>query len=231
MMERIGKDLLNDEALCKLMVDTHGARFDGRVWDVFDEVVVPALPEQPAVVDLGCGPGLFLFDICQRLPSAHLVGLDTSGTMLDFAANLSWPAGCPELIQASLEAGSFGWGRRFNLVAMNFFLHQFDYPLGPLASALAALEPGGLLWFYDWARQPLADYLNFWEVDPASPGAERDPTLAYRLFPLHNRFTRDDWLYVFSSAGIEPLYELPRAGGQHLLMVLEERTARQPGGR
>src|SRR5262249_12110928 len=98
--KRVDKGVLNEEALCKLMVDTHGARFDGRIWDAFDEVVVPELDEYPVIADLGSGPGLFLFDVCQRLPEALLVGFEISRTMLDFASNLSWTGAPPQLVEA-----------------------------------------------------------------------------------------------------------------------------------
>jgi SAM-dependent methyltransferase len=218
----VDNGVLNEEALCKLMVDTHGARFDGRIWDAFDEAVVPYLEEYPVIADLGSGPGLFLFDLCQRLPEAQLVGFDTSQTMLEFAANLSWTGASPQLKQADVRDGIPDSDGRFDLVAMNFFLHQFDHPQGVLSEAGRTLKPGGLLWMYDWARRPLQDYLNFWSVDPGLPGADIDPVLPYRLFPLHNRFTREDWLYVLSEAGFVPRHEVKRANGQHLLLVLSK---------
>ena len=211
--------MLNEEALCKLMVDTHGARFDGRIWDAFDEVVVPELDEYPVIADLGSGPGLFLFDLCQRLPESTLVGIESSQTMLDFAANLSWTGAPPKLVQADVRDGIPDRDGRFDLVSMNFFLHQFDDPHGPLREAQRTLKGGGLLWVYDWARRPLEDYLNFWTVDPGLPGADVDPGLPYRLFPVHNRFTREDWHYVLGQAGFVPRHEVQRASGQHLLIV------------
>jgi len=215
---------LKDEELCKLMVDTHGARFDGGIWDAFDNEVVPELPEEPSIADLGCGPGLFLFDLCQRLPAAHLYGFEASETMLDFAENLSWSTDNPRLRNSDLSLGIPAPDRQFDLVSMNFFLHQFEYPLPLLSETLRVLRERGLVWVYDWVRRPLSEYLRFWELDPGLPGGADDPSLAYRLFASHNRFTSEDWRYVFSQAGLVTVAELPRAGGQHALSILR----RQP---
>ncbi len=220
---------LAEEQMLKLMVDTHEARFDGRIWEAFDDVVVPELPGEPSMADLGCGPGLFLFDIHQRLPEATLYGFDTSAVMLDVAGNLSWSALKPHLSRCDVSKGIPLPDGGVHFISMNFFLHQFDYPLPILAEALRALKPGGWLWIYDWARRPLEEYLRFWDVDPGLPEMG-DPALAYRLFACHNRFTRQDWHYVFSQAGLETAREVERARGQHLLMIVRRAGAHEPAG-
>lgn len=215
---------ITEAQLLKLMVDTHGARFDGRIWDVFDDEIVPELGAEPNIVDLGCGPGLFLFDLCQRLPVSRLHGVDSSEIMLEVASNLSWTLWTPQLERCHLtetiplESGSM------DLVAMNFFLHHFDFPLPILADVLRILKPGGFVWLYDWARRPLEEYLGFWDVEPGLPGNPVDQEVAYKLFASHNRFTREDWQFVLSRAGLKATHELTRASGQHLLMVLKRKS-------
>jgi SAM-dependent methyltransferase len=206
------------------MVDTHGARFDGRIWDAFDNEIVPELPGEPRIVDLGCGPGLFLYDIHQRLPDSKLFGVDASPAMLEVADNLGWSSVSPRLEKMVLgETLPFG-NATMDVVAMNFFLHQFDYPLPLMAEVSRTLKPDGFVWIYDWARKPLEEYLNFWNVEPELPDFPVDRPTAYKLFGLHNRFSREDWRYLLAQAGFKVAREVSRASGQHRLMILKRKT-------
>lgn len=212
--------MFTDEQQLKLMVDTHGARFDGRIWSVFDEEIVPFLPEEPAIADLGCGPGLFLFDLSQRLPNSHLYGLDGSKAALAFAANLSWGAQKFELSCRTLGERIDLKSASMDIVTMNFFLHQLDNPMPLLSDIKRVLKPGGFLWLYDWVRRPLPEYLRFWEVDPGlPPGVE--PGLPVKLFAQHNKYTEGDWRYLFACAGLRPKLTVARARGQHMLFVVQ----------
>jgi SAM-dependent methyltransferase len=234
--------MLTESQLLKLMVDTHGVRFDGRIWDAFDEEIVPALPAEPSIVDLGCGPGLFLFDIFQRLQGCRLYGVDSSEVMLEVAGGLGWSATKPRLKLCSLSETIPLESTSMDVVAMNFFLHQFDYPLPLLKEALRILKPGGFIWLYDWARRPLAEYLAFWEIDPelygptalsssseAKDRMQLDEGLLYRLFSSHNRFTRQDWQHVLSLAGLKIIHEVARARGQHVLLLLKRASEVRSG--
>ena len=53
----------------------------------FVELLSRVGAESPlTVVDLGCGPGTFTALLAQRWPEAHVIGVDSSPTMVDFAA-------------------------------------------------------------------------------------------------------------------------------------------------
>lgn len=216
--------LLSQSQLLKLMVDTHGARFDGRIWDAFDEQIIAEVGSAPSIADLGCGPGLFLFDIDQRLPGSKLHGIDSSEVMLEVAGSLSWSTFSPELRRAELSEKLPFRDAEMDLIAMNFFLHQFDYPLPLMSEVARSLKPNGFLWIYDWARKPLEEYLDFWNVNPELPDFPVDRSTAFKLFASHNRYSRDDWRYMLSQAGFKVVAEVNRARGQHLLMILRRKT-------
>jgi trans-aconitate methyltransferase len=66
-----------DDDLLQRVIRTDPNRFGDAYWAVFDQHVLPRLGSAPAVVDLGCGQGLFLRDGSHRLHKARLHGLDT----------------------------------------------------------------------------------------------------------------------------------------------------------
>lgn len=64
------------EQLLLRMVTTHSERYGQDYWGAFDAGVAPHLPASPGVIDLGCGPPLFLRDLARRYPSTSLYGYD-----------------------------------------------------------------------------------------------------------------------------------------------------------
>ena len=50
----------SDDDLLQRMVKTHPERFGDAYWKFFDAHVAPHLPSRLTMIDLGCGPGLFL---------------------------------------------------------------------------------------------------------------------------------------------------------------------------
>ena len=218
-----------DEHLCKLMVDTHGVRFDGRVWDAFDDEIASRMAGATTVADLGCGPGLFLFDVSQRMPGARLVGVDRSATMLEFARSMTFSDNAvpQQLVCHDLSHGIPEVVAAADVIAMNFFLHQIEQPVNFLKDVRSRLSARGVIWLYDWARKPLSEYLEFWKVDESLPSPGDEGSI-YRLFPVHNKFTLEDWHFVFAQAGLAIVHEQPRARGQHWLIILTPSPGVQP---
>ena len=68
----------SDDELLGRMVKTHPERFGEAYWKFFEAHVAPHLPPRPTMIDLGCGPGLFLRDLGQRHPAATLYGYDVT---------------------------------------------------------------------------------------------------------------------------------------------------------
>jgi SAM-dependent methyltransferase len=190
-----------DEELLQRMVQTHAERYGDAFWSIFSGHVLPRLPAAPVVVDLGCGPGLFLRDVAQRQPAASLHGYDVTAAMIAYAERLPWP-GAParlalhDVARAPLPhaAGSV------DLVAMTSVLHVFDEPLPVLAEIRRVLAPGGTFLLYDWIRQSLEAYLRsrremMGEGEPETQGR------SFRLFAVHNKYTPADWRWLLARAG------------------------------
>src|SRR2546427_9966333 len=86
------------------MVTTHSERYGQDYWAAFDAGVAPHLPTSPVVIDLGCGPGLFLRDLARRDPSMSLYGYDVTPAMIAYAQDLTWPGRTPTLAVHDLTA-------------------------------------------------------------------------------------------------------------------------------
>jgi SAM-dependent methyltransferase len=82
----------SDQDFLRRMIETHGERFGPKFWAFFTAHVGNRLPPRPVVIDLGCGPGLFLRDLAERYPGATLYGYDVTPAMLAHGRELSYGA-------------------------------------------------------------------------------------------------------------------------------------------
>ena len=197
----------SDEELLQRMVATHAERFDAAFWAFFDARVGRRLPPRPVVLDLGCGPGLLLRDLGERHPDAVLHGYDVTPAMIAYGRQLAFKPASVALelhdVVAKplpLAAGSV------HLVSMSSVLHVFDEPLPTLAEIRRVLAPGGIFLLNDWVRQALSTYIAYRRdvMKESGPEALRR---AFRLFPVHSKYTAEDWRWLLGEAGFEILVE------------------------
>ena len=190
-----------DEEFVARMATTHSDRFGEPFWTLFINEVAPALPAAFTAVDLGCGPGLFLHDLASRYPQATLYGYDVTPAMIAYAEGLDWPAQSPTLAihdvatqPLPLAAGSV------HLLSMMSVLHLFDDPLAVLAEIRRVLAPKGIFFLRDWIRHPLKDYLSR-RQEQMDEEATVSRQRGFRLFPVHNKYTVEDWEWLLAEAG------------------------------
>ncbi len=192
-----------DDEFLQRMIDSAAHRFTDAFWALFDAEVRPRLPDAPAVVDFGCGPGLFLQAVSRRIPGAALAGYDLTPAMIEHARGLDFAGAPPTLEVADLTAERIPLADgSVHLGAMTAVLHVFDDPFAFLAEARRALAPGGIFLLYDWVRSPLREYLA-----DRVPQEAQDPAAArrqmMRLFPSHNKYTLEDWRWLLGKCGFD----------------------------
>jgi hypothetical protein len=66
------------------------------------------------------------------------------------------------------------------------------------------LAPGGVFLLNDWIRQPLMTYLT-WRRDVMNETGPDALRRAFRLFPVHNKYTVEDWRWLLGEARFEIL--------------------------
>ena len=197
----------SDEELLQRMVATHAERFDAAFWAFFDARVGRRLPPRPVVVDLGCGPGLLLRDLGERHPDAVLHGYDVTPAMIAYGRQLAFKPASVALELHDVVAKPLPLAAAsVHLVSMSSVLHVFDEPLPTLAEIRRVLAPGGIFLLNDWVRQALSTYIAYRRdvMKESGPEALRR---AFRLFPVHSKYTAEDWRWLLGEAGFEILVE------------------------
>jgi SAM-dependent methyltransferase len=191
----------SDEDFLHRLVSNHHERFGANFWATFSTQVAPALPPQPVIIDLGCGPGLFLRDLGERYPQATLFGYDVTPAMIAHGRQLPTQGARPTLAVHDVATQPLPHADgTVHLVTMTSVLHVFDDPLPVLAEIRRVLAPNGLFVLHDWIRMPLQAYFAWRQVRQ-----EEDPDVSrhrsFRLFPAHCKYTTEDWQWLLGEAG------------------------------
>jgi SAM-dependent methyltransferase len=193
---------MSDTELVERMVTSHDERHDHAFRSYFDTHVSPNLPGRPTIVDLGCGPGLFLRDLSRRFPGSALHGYDLTPAMITYAQEeVTYAGPKPTLAGHDLTAQPVPLAdSSVHLINMTAILHLLDEPLPVLVEIRRLLAPEGIFFLNDWVRAPLTEYLDS-RVE--GEGAERQDSLRrwFRLFPVHNKYTTEDWQWLLAEAG------------------------------
>lgn len=136
-----------------------------------------AVPENGALLEVGCGTGRNLLLAARRYPSAALHGLDISAEMLAQAERnfRGRPLPVFRLADAtSFSAGEFGIAG-FDRIMISYALSMIPDWESAIDAAIAALAPGGSLHIVDfgqqerlpaWFRRLLTAWLSRFHVTP-----------------------------------------------------------------
>ena len=192
----------SDSEMLRRVVASHPGRFNGEFWRVFDGFIAPCVPSNGTIVDLGCGPGLFLRDISMRFPHVALSGFDVTGAMIDYARELTYEREAPEFLQLDLTHESIPISDgSVNLVTMTAVMHLFDDPLSIFAEIRRILSrTHGIFLLYDWVRTSIGSYLDSRNLSDSETRNTNDKNM-FRLFPHHNRYTARDWRWLLNRGG------------------------------
>ena len=195
----------SDEDLLQRMVATYAERFGAPFWAFYDTHVGRRLPPRAVMIDLGCGPGLLLRDLGERHPDAILHGYDVTPAMITYGRRLAFKPASVSLTVHDVTVEPLPLAdATVNLASMSSVLHVFDEPLPTLAEIRRVLAPGAIFLLNDWIRQPLSSYLA-WRRDVMKESGPDAVRRAFRLFPVHNKYTVEDWRWLLGEAGFEVL--------------------------
>src|SRR5262245_41159685 len=191
----------SDEDFLQRLVSNHHERFGADFWATFTAQIAPALPPQPMIVDLGCGPGLFLRDLGERYPQAKLFGYDVTPAMIAHGQQLPTTGARPTLAVRDVATQPLPHAAgTVHLVTMTSVLHVLDEPLPVLAEIRRVLAPNGRLMLHDWIRMPVQTSFAWRNERP-----EEEPDVSrkrgFRLFPAHCKYTTEDWQWLLGKAG------------------------------
>ena len=191
---------VSDQELRDRMVARYGSRFDDEYWKFYKANVGRHLPTRPAVIDLGCGPGLFLRQLSERHRDATLYGCDITPAMIEHARELTYAGAVPTLALQDLTKDPLPQDSgAVDLVCITALLHLLDDPFAVVAEVRRVLRPGGFFLVDDWVRTPLSRYL---ESRGPNRGEEQENYRRWlKMFPFHNKYTVDDWKWLLAEGG------------------------------
>ena len=108
--------------------------------------------------------------------------------------------------------------RSVHLASMSAVLHVLDEPLPVLAEIRRVLAPGGIFLLNDWIRQPLQAYLT-WRREQMNETGPEATRRAFRLFPVHNKYTPEDWRWLLGEAGLSLRAETQLRPGHQIFVT------------
>jgi len=219
---------VSDDAFLQRLLATHAERFGKAFWELFATQIAPILPPQPVVIDLGCGPGLFLRDLGERYPQSVLYGYDITPAMIAHGQQLPWTGRKPTLTLHDVATQPLPHATgSVHLVTMTSVLHVFEEPLPVLGEIRRVLAPGGIFLLHDWIRRPLQAYLAS-RQEGQGEDVETSRQRGFRLFPVHNKYTAEDWQWLLGEAGFA-IRHLTQLRPTHKLFVAAPMAADQAG--
>ncbi len=197
------RDPVRQEQMLARQLLRYEVRFTPDFWEFFGDKVEPLLPETPMLVDVGCGPGLYLRDVSRRLPAAKLHGYDVSPPMIGNARDLGYAGEPPVLGVQDVAAEPLPLADgSVDLLSATAMVFGMQDPFPFLEEVRRVLAPNGHFLLYDWIRVPMRDYIRMRQEEPGDDPPDRYPR-ALEMFHLHNKYTADDWRWVLSQAKLD----------------------------
>ena len=178
-------------------------RFRDTFWSFFTYHVAEKLSNAPTVVDIGCGAGRFLEDFRFLYPDATLYGYDKAPEMIAQSRGLQFSDGIAKfyLHDVTVEPLSLA-SESVDLVVMSAVLHLVEDPLQVLMEVKRLLKPReGIFLFSDWTRTTIKNYVGSRLKNIPREQVEQARHLWVSLFPVHNRYSVQDWKWLMSTAG------------------------------
>jgi len=198
----------------KLMEETFEGRFNEEFWKLWDRQILPGLPAEPLIVDLGTGPGTFIKTLASKYKNARVAGIECAPYMLSAVGELPVNA---EIIEADLQQPHLPFDNNsIDAAITSVVVHEMIQPVRMFREVHRILKPSAKFYIYDWVRAPLQSYLKSSELNPFSDSmSQEDLENLFTHFIEHNRFSLDDLVFMLTSTGFDIVESGYRNEKQH----------------
>jgi len=221
--EMLAKHHRDGEAFAQIMKDTFAGRFNDEFWDVWAKNIEPVLPENPTVLDLGTGPGMFLKAFLERYPNGRAVGVECAEYMINAVEGLPENA---QILAADLHDPHLELDdNSVDVAVASVVIHEMNQPVRALQEVFRCLKSGGRFYILDWVRTPLNQYLDA-ETGEISVFNQTTPVKTiddyFIHFIEHNRFTAEDLEYMLIQTGYKVIEKTLLKDGRHARLIAEK---------
>ena len=143
-------------------------------------------------IDLGTGTALIPIEICRQSPTARILAVDLSISMLDLAKINVEVAGFPHRIQLDhIDAKGISYeDGQFAAVISNSIVHHIPQPAAVFAEAARLAATGGQLFFRDLARPASVEAVE--QLVTTYAGNEPEPSQRMFRESLYAALTVDE---------------------------------------
>lgn len=220
----LAKHHRDGERFARIIKEGFERRFNEEFWDFWNAWIAPACADGGVVLDLGAGPGLFVRALAERFPHLRAVGVECAPYMLEAVEALPGNASmlCQDLHDPHLplEDGSV------SAALASVVLHEMNQPVRLLQELRRCMRPGGRLLILDWVRAPLDVYVRNQTDEARVFGPDVSVAELEDLFTHfieHNRFSRDDLVYLLNRTGFAVIDTHLSKEGRYARIVAERR--------
>jgi ubiquinone/menaquinone biosynthesis C-methylase UbiE len=146
-----------------------------------------------SLLDIGCGPGLFLEEIAKRFPKAALIGVDEKPEMLKEAQKRVPGA---DLIQGLVDKSFINsHDKKYDIIYAGLVFHELDNQINFLEDVKKHLiNKDGLMIIYDFIIVPIDTYISAY-----APFMSKDETI--QRFPKPAKFSKEDINFLLKETG------------------------------
>jgi SAM-dependent methyltransferase len=180
-----------DKERIKHLIERFSIMYNELFWESISKHIRKNVPL--SILDIGCGPGLFMKELAARFPDAVLCGLDEKQEMLNEAEKRVPGA---ELIRGLADESFIkNHKKKYDIIYLGLVFHELDNQINFLEAVKEnLLRKGGLLIIYDFVIVPLEIYIQAY-----IPFMSEDDII--QRFPRPAKFTKNDITYLFEKTG------------------------------
>jgi S-adenosylmethionine-diacylgycerolhomoserine-N-methlytransferase len=161
----------------------HARIYDATRWSflfgrtaILREAAAVARPAR--ILEVGCGTGKNLVNLCRLFPEAEVTGVDLSATMLAVARRKTAPLGPRVRLLHSAYGPTFQNDRAWDLILFSYALSMFNPGFGEaIATAHRDLAPGGHIAVVDFHDTRLSLFERWMGVNHVRMNGQLQPLL------------------------------------------------------
>lgn len=152
--------------------------------------MIPDLPLQPRILEIGCGTGRNIERLQYRFPDARMTGIDLSPEMLNKAKKRLHKSTQVKLKLGRYQAGSFN-SDSFDLILLSYSLTM----AGPQTDIFVQLiqkdlKPGGTIAVVDFDRSSFSWFRRWMEINHVNFGGHLLPLLQKHFHPVEIKINK-----------------------------------------